>query len=612
MKKYEIVEGYNLFKQLNVDLIGTNHRAGKIVDGKVTEHFLFTEIYPFLYKDEEAWKRIELLLNGVKKSKISNLYSPEIVINSDKKYLVYPYLDAVSLESIVDDSIKKNIPINFDLALSISMGVADLLDAGSSIAVSGKRSFHGFLTPDNIVLDHDGNIWIKNYGVYAYLNSTDEIHKEFEMKYGPWVTPEFLKKEKPLPQSDIYHLGYLIYKMVTGNYFSHSEGENFESKLSNISFLHHIPATDKEFLNNIILFFKKTLNPDPAKRFSSIREFKEFISDYFKIEELSSVTFNIAYFMSSMYSDDRETSEKVMAEELKYIIPSKVKEMNSTDNSSKNSDIVENLLSGLDDKDKSSSKSKLMLFIAAIVIIAVAIGIYTTLGGKKEVKADPVVDKAEQVQKAQQEIENAKLKEQNRLLLQDIADRKKKEKETLKAIADNQEKIKKAETEKEKARLKEQNNLLKEKMKKEKEDLANKEAEAAKIEEAKKQEDEKKKLEEQKKEGARLKLEAAKKALKEGDLVIDVDQKPVGINTDVPELSRKLRKKIKGESVRAVVSALVDEKGNVKRIKIPTKTGVSEIDMELTRIIYSWKFKPALKYNKKVKTWFTKVVIIKK
>lgn len=612
MKNYEIVEGYNLFEKLNVDLIGTNHRAGKIVEGKVTEHFLFTEIYPFLYKDEDAWKRIELLLNGVKKSKISNLYSPEIVINSDKKYLVYPYLDAVSLESIVEDSIKKNIPINFDLALSISMGIADLLDAGSSIAVSGKRSFHGFLTPDNIVLDHDGNIWIKNYGVYAYLNSTDEIHKEFEMKYGPWVTPEFLKNEKPLPQSDIYHLGYLIYKMVTGNYFSLSEGENFESKLSNISFLHHIPATDKEFLNNIILFFKKTLNPDPAKRFSSIREFKEFISDYFKIEELSSVTFNIAYFMSSMYSDDRETSEKVIAEELKYIIPSKVKEMNSTDDSSKNSDIVENLLSGLDDKDKSSSKSKLMLVIAFIAIVAVAIGIYTALGGKKEVKVDPVVDKAAQVQKAQQEIENTKLKEQIKALQQRESDAKKKEEDAKKEIAAINEKILKEKDEEKKALLKKEKEAKQEiaKVEKQKADDAKAKEEEIQLE--------KKKAEDLKAEEERIKLEKKKieedkrNSLKEGDLVSDADQKPVGINTEVPELSRKLRRKITGESVRAVVRVLVDENGNVKSIKIPTKTGISEIDLELTRIIYRWKFKPALKYNKKVKTWISKVVEVKK
>ena len=42
MKSYKNVGHYHLFKQLNADLIGTNHRAGKIVDGKVANHLIFS------------------------------------------------------------------------------------------------------------------------------------------------------------------------------------------------------------------------------------------------------------------------------------------------------------------------------------------------------------------------------------------------------------------------------------------------------------------------------------------------------------------------------------------------------------------------------------------
>ena len=415
MKDYKIVENYNLFKELEADLLGINYRAGKINDkGNIAEHVIFTKVNSFLYKNDDVWKRIELLLNGVKKSKISNLNSPDLIIKKKEKIIIYPYLKGVCVDKILKDSDEKNVPINFDLILSIVLGIADLLESASSIAVSGKRSFHGFLTPDNIIIDYDGNISIKNYGIYAYLNGTDEIYKEIEVKYGTWVTPEFSRKEKPLAQSDIYHLGYMVYKLVTGRYFSYEEGEDFSSKLSDISFLHHIPATDKGFLDNITVFFKKTLNPDPQKRFANIKEFKEFVSNFFNIEELSSGTFNIAYFMNSLYSKEIENTEKEIIEELKYTTPSKIKESDIDDTGT---DIVENLLSGLDDHKKSSNKNKYVLIGIVLIAIIIAIFVITSMNsekGKEEI-AKKIKDQEEQIEIAElkQKAEREKKKMKN-------------------------------------------------------------------------------------------------------------------------------------------------------------------------------------------------------
>jgi len=610
MKNYEVIGNYILFKEINVDLLGKNYRAGQLnEDGGIKEHTLFTEVYPFFYKNKDVWKRVELLLNGVKKSKISHLYSPNKIINNEKKFLVYPYLEGVSLEKILDDSIGKNIPVNFDLALSISIGIADLLDAGSSIAVSGKRSFHGFLTPDNVIVDHDGNIWIKNYGVYAYLNGTEDVHKELIMKYGAWLTPEFVRKEKPLPQSDIYHLGYIIYKMITGTYFSHSEGEDFDSKVSNISFLQHITTSDKGFLDNIILFFKKTLNPNPQKRFANIREFKEFISNNFNIEELSSVTFNIAYFMSSLYGTTIDSLEKETKEELKYIIPSKLKENNVKEDT----DIVENLLSGLDNHEKSKSKNK--FYLIGAILTAVIIVVYMVLSMKSNTTVE--------VNKAKTEVSSVKLEDSKKAieiknLKKKLAAQKleielsqKKAEEAKQASIDLENKIKDEKDAEKKKQLKleqdKQNKIIEEEKKK-----ADARLEEERIKKEQELVDEKKRLVEKEKEEARLKEEARKNALKTGDMVLNVDKKPVEINTEIPELSKKLRKKITGKSIIATVSVIVDQNGRVKKIKFIKKTGIPEIDMELSRIINLWKFEPAIKYGKKVSTWFTKVVTIKK
>jgi len=607
MKDYKIIDEYCLFKKFNSDLVGTNYRAGKIVDGSVTEHMNFTEVHPYLYSNEDTWKRIELLLNGVKKSKISNLYSPDVVINEEKKHLVYPYLEGVRLEKILKDSSEKHVPVNFDLALSIAMGIADLLDAGSSIAVAGKRSFHGFLTPDNIIIDYDGNIWIKNYGIYAYLNSTDEIRKELELKYGAWLTPEFLRKEKPVAQSDIYHLGYIIYKMVTGNYFSYSEGENFDSKLSNITLLQDVPTTDKNFLDNMIIFFKKTLNPEPQKRFSGIREFKEFVSEYFNIEELSSVTFNIAYFMNTLYSKDMDKLKIIVKDELKYIVPSKIN--NNNQDNENNSHIVENLLSGLDEREKSQSKNKFFMVAIALLLVVVGFFGYTALFNNKKDIVKEKTDKANvAVVVKDMEIEKLRKKLQDQKKQTALAEQKAREaeQESL-AIAKKIKEENDAEKRKElKREQKKQEQIAADQKKK----AARAKAKENALKKEKDLEEEKKRQDKKLKEDLRLKEEAKKKALKVGDMVNDVDQTPVPINVKITKISKKLRRKLKDDYVKAVVSVIVNENGGVSKVKFIKKTGIPEIDMELSSIIRNWKFKPAIKYGKRVSTWFTKTIVV--
>ncbi len=177
--------------------------------------------------------------------------------------------------------------------------------------------------------------------------------------------------------------------------------------------------------------------------------------------------------------------------------------------------------------------------------------------------------------------------------------------------------LKKAEEEKikrEEARKKKQ---AEEKKRKEEEKLA---AEKKAEEERLKAEEEAKRKKEEEEENKRIeearlaKLEEEKKrnALKVGDLVSDVDTLPVPVNTPMPILKKKLLRKIPGESVQIIISLLIDENGNVRRTKFAKRSGIPEIDLEISRLVSEWKFKPATKYEKRVKTWFSKPVTIKK
>jgi len=561
--EYKAVGNFLFFKELGTDSLGVNYRAGEIESKtrKPLTHHLVTEVYPVLLGSPHIWKRVNILLEGVRKSNIPKLYSPsKIITERDKTYLVYPLLRGKTFEQILEDSFKKDNLINFDLAFSITFSIADLIDIGSSIVVSGEKSFHGFLTPDNIIVDYDGKIYLKNYGIYPYLNREEKIFAEMVKKYGAWIAPEFLRKEKLVCQTDIYHLGYIVYRILTGKYFSYSPGEDFEAKFSNISFTQHIPSSDKEFLTSIITFFKKTLHPIPSQRFANVKELKDYISNKFKIEELSSVTFNLAYFMNSLYLEEMEVENGILAEELAYTIPEKKK---AIEKDKKEEHLVEEILTGLD--ERKSSKLKLLAPLIAIIVVVVAISEEKVATTEEE--------------KIAQEDKMKKLKEWQKEQTRKALDKKKLEEERLAKI------------------------------RKEEEERINKEAEIEKqrLEEQKRLEAEKKKKQEE----IRKKLQEEQNRVTEGQLVAltETTEKPVRIKGRDPSFTPFIRRKYRDTERMVRMILLIDETGNVVEVRLLSKPP-EDIKSSILRIIKKWKYKPATKNDVKVKVWLPMAIKI--
>ncbi len=609
---YKIVNNYFLFKEIGTDALGVNYRAGEIVsdERKAHHHSLITEVYPFLYSNPNTWKKIGILLEGVRKSNIPKLYSPEKIFqDGNKTYLVYPIMKGRTFEQVMEDSIQKDMPINFDLAFSIAYAIADLIDTGSSIVVSGEKSFHGFLTPDNIIVDYDGKILLKNYGIFPYLSKEMDILAEMEKKYGAWIAPELLRKEKPVSQSDIYHLGYMLYRILTGQYFSCSPDEDFESKFSNISFAQHIPSSDKDFLTNIITFFKKTLNPMPAKRFGNIKEFKDFIAGQFHIEELSSITFNLAYYMNSMYLESMEEENKLLAKELAFVIPEEKKEKAS---SKKEDDhLVEDILTGLDDQKK--SKMRIIIPLAIILLVVVAISTFIIVKQQKEVsKQREEQSKAAEDLKRSFEQYQKNLANEYQLKLKNIEDKAANTEAEKKAQEDEVKKLKEwHDTEMKKAVEKAENLKKEEEQKKkvlEEQKKRDEEADNQKKLDEQKRVDEENRLraieEQKKKDEQRKNIEEAHRTT-EGQLVAFsvLSEKPVLTDGPKPVFPPMIIKKYKGTSSVIRVIILIDENGTVTDVNIPAQTP-SDIKSVLSKTLKKWKYKPGKKDNVKVKVWY--------
>lgn len=612
--EYQILENYVLFKELGTDAIGVNYRAGEInvEDRTIRHHCLVTEVYPFLHSTANAWKKISILLEGVRKSNIPKLYSPEKIIQEgNKKYLVYPFFKGRTLEQVLDDSAKKENPLNFDLALSLAFAIADLIDIGSSIVVSGEKSFHGFLTPDNVLIDNDGKIFLKNYGIYPYLSREEEIFTEMVKKYGAWIAPEFLRKEKPVCQTDIYHLGYIIYRILTGKYYSYSPEEDFDSKFSNIIFSPHILSGDKEFLTNIITFFKKTLHPLPSHRFANIKEFKDYISNNFHIEELSSVTFSLAYFINSLYLEVIEEENEAFTQELAYTLPEPEKEeipgTLKEEKAKRDDHLVEGILSGLEEQKR--SRTKLLVPLIALIVIVISVAAFIIINQQRQVQKQREAQmKTAEEMKRSMELFKSELETEYQKRLKGIEEKAATTVEEKQSQEDEIKKLRewqKEEMRKALEKQKEKEELLQKQIEEEQKKLDDEQEKQRKLEEQKRLEEEKKKKEQEEIKKKFQEAEKAKMVLKEGDLIsiTEVTKKPQKLNEKNPTFSSFQRRKYRGTSMTVRAMLLIDETGAVTDLKLIGSIP-DDLISPIEKALKKWKYTPPEKNNIKVKVWY--------
>jgi len=318
------VENYFVFEETVEDSVGKNFRAAEIQEGSPRKHKLITEVHSFHFRNPEEWTRVNVLCDRIRHINNPNLYAPEKILKKDDYSLfVFPFRNGKTLAQIVEDAAEKEKPIPFELAFSIALAIATMIEVGSSIVVKEQKAFHGFLTPDHIIIDYQGNIFLKCFGVWPLLDENEDAVSEMNWKYGSWLAPEFIRKEKVVPQSDFYYLGYILYRMLTGNYFSYLPGEDFESTFTSISFVSDLPSTDIKFLTTLINFFKKTLNPAVSKRFANIREFKNYILKFFPTppEDFAQFKSGLSTYMKALYGSSIAEEEEKLAAELTGPLP---------------------------------------------------------------------------------------------------------------------------------------------------------------------------------------------------------------------------------------------------------------------------------------------------
>ncbi|MBU0908080.1 MAG: protein kinase [Proteobacteria bacterium] len=201
-----VIGGFQLEKELGRGGMGVVYKAHELSLNRMVALKILSER---LSGDDEFIKRFKREAKVV--AALSHPHIVNILSYGEENGLYYfamEYVKGTDLGQILKE--RKSIPL--EEALPIALQIADALEEAAT-----KGVVHRDLKPSNIMIDSVGRIKITDYGI-AYFQDGDAKLTQTGLYMG---TPEYSSPEQASGakldiRSDIYSLGALLYKMVSG------------------------------------------------------------------------------------------------------------------------------------------------------------------------------------------------------------------------------------------------------------------------------------------------------------------------------------------------------------------------------------------------------------
>ncbi len=133
-------------------------------------------------------------------------------------YLVMDYVDGVSLSRFIQRIREEGREMPLATALEIVRQVAAGLQAAHELTDPGGEQLqviHRDVSPQNVLLGFDGYARLTDFGIAKALGRSSKTQTGMlKGKFG-YMAPEVLRFEDPLPQSDLFSLGVVLYESLT-------------------------------------------------------------------------------------------------------------------------------------------------------------------------------------------------------------------------------------------------------------------------------------------------------------------------------------------------------------------------------------------------------------
>lgn len=314
MRKREKFGKFVLLDEVDHSGLGTEYRAAKLGNAGLEKIVTVLRLHQALSANAEAVKN---LMDQVKFA--AQLQNPNVVkIYGIGKveaayYVSYEFLEGKSLRAIFNRCRQEGFPFSVDHALLIASKVCSALEyAHARKTDAGARYFHGHVTPTSVMVSYEGEVRLRGFGSWPSRireagGSTDD-----ELMY---LSPEQADGGSGDHRSDIFAVGLLLYETLTGEpFFRNGRVDDVAGRLAQARL--QSPTTDDDALPRPIAdILRRSLARDPAARYAEVVEMRKAVDMLLFSGDFTPTTFNLAFFMHSLFREDIEREAKALKED---------------------------------------------------------------------------------------------------------------------------------------------------------------------------------------------------------------------------------------------------------------------------------------------------------
>lgn len=315
MPNFEKFGSFLLLEEVGADCIGRTYRAAKLGPAGLDRFVYLTKISPALAQNTALMKT---LVEELKAS--ASLTSPNIakVYGCGKLegayFISWEFVEGKDL-GIVFTRMGEGFPLALDQSLYIVSRITAALETAHSARIEDRSIIHGALSPVDVMLTYEGDVKIKHFNIASVLSKSQNDRKEAYRKIETYLSPEFLDGKLPDKRSDIYALGLVFFRLLTGDpLFTGTRDIDIKQRLDASRMMTPYQDDDRlpQSVHEIIL---KCVNPVPAGRYANIKDAKQALDALLVAGDFSPSTFNLAFFMHTAFRSEIEAEQKTMQEE---------------------------------------------------------------------------------------------------------------------------------------------------------------------------------------------------------------------------------------------------------------------------------------------------------
>jgi serine/threonine-protein kinase len=228
-------------------------------------------------------------------------------------YVSYEFVEGKSLKAILKRCRQEHFPFSTDHALLVASKVCTALEfAHGRRAESGGRYFHGLLNPSAVQVSYEGEVRTRGFGQWpARVREAGGVTDE-DLLY---LAPEQDAGGAGDPRCDIFAVGAILYEALSGQaLFQNGRDIDVPAALAHAR-LQSASGDDDALPRPLVEILLRALARDPAARYAEVQELRKAIDMLLFSGDFTPTTFNLAFFMHSLFREDIERESRQIKEE---------------------------------------------------------------------------------------------------------------------------------------------------------------------------------------------------------------------------------------------------------------------------------------------------------